>query len=56
MTYVDEYLKTVPERERKELERIRKLTKKMVPGAEEVKTYAMPGFKYKGKYLLSLMR
>lgn len=25
----------------------------LCPDAEEVKTYGMPGFKYKGKYLLS---
>jgi len=53
MTVVEKYLSTVPEPERLALERIRKIVHETVPGAEEVMTYGMPGFKYQGKYLVS---
>ena len=53
MSFVDEYLAKIPEAEKAELERVRELVHATVPDAEEVKTYGMPGFKYKGKYLVS---
>lgn len=53
MTIIDDYLATLKASERTALEKIRKLIHATVPGAEEVKTYGMPGFKYKGKYLIS---
>ena len=53
MTIVDELLQNTPPKERAALERIRTITHQLCPGCEEVKTYGMPGFKYKGKYLLS---
>jgi uncharacterized protein YdhG (YjbR/CyaY superfamily) len=53
MSPIDEYLQNVPAPQHAELERIRSLIKQTVPDAEEVITYSMPGFKYKGKYLIS---
>ena len=53
MTVIDEYLQNVAPAEKAELERIRKIIHDTAPVAEEVITYAMPGFKYKGKYLIS---
>jgi uncharacterized protein YdhG (YjbR/CyaY superfamily) len=53
MSVIDTLLRDVPAAHRKELERIRALIKKVCPDAEEVMTYGMPGFKYKGKYLVA---
>jgi len=53
MSAVDDYLEQVPALERSELERIRTIVKECTPEAEEVITYSMPGFKYKGKYLIA---
>ncbi len=52
MTVIDEYLTTVDPAKRKELERIRTLAKKIVPGAEETISYGMPTLKYQGKPFL----
>ena len=52
MSVIDEYLKDVGGPQRGELERIRKIVQQIVPEAEEVISYGMPGFKYKGKYLV----
>jgi uncharacterized protein YdhG (YjbR/CyaY superfamily) len=54
MSAIDDYLNNVPELERAELERVRQIVRGHVPEAEEVISYGMPGFKYKGKYLLGL--
>lgn len=53
MSAVDDYLDKVGPVQRAELERVRATIKKVAPEAEEVITYAMPGFKYKGKYLIA---
>lgn len=53
MNKVDEYLSSVSEPAKAELERIRSFIKALVPDAEEVITYGMPGFKYKKKYLIA---
>ena len=53
MSVIDNYLKNVPDAQRAELERVRKIIKRTVPEAVEVMTYGMPGFKYKGKYLVA---
>ena len=53
MSVVDDYLKRFPEPQRAELERIRQIVKQVVPEAEEVISYGVPGFKYKGKYLIT---
>jgi uncharacterized protein YdhG (YjbR/CyaY superfamily) len=50
---VDAYLANVNTPERQALQRIREIVKSELPEAEEVITYAMPGFKYKKKYLLA---
>ena len=52
MTVIDDYLTTVEPSKRKELERIRSLAKKTVPGAEEAIVYGMPTLKYHGKPFL----
>lgn len=49
---LEQYLDGVQPDFRKELERIRARVIKLCPKAEEVMSYGMPGFKYKGKYLL----
>lgn len=49
---VDTYLLGVPVPERRELERLRAIIHNIVPDAEEVISYGMPGFKYHGKYLV----
>lgn len=53
MSVVDDLLAKVDESQRAELEKIRGIIKNVVPEAEEVMTYGMPGFKYKKKYLIS---
>jgi uncharacterized protein YdhG (YjbR/CyaY superfamily) len=53
MSEVEKYLSTVPAPQKTELERIRLFIKTLVPDAEEVITYKMPGFKYKSKYLIA---
>jgi uncharacterized protein YdhG (YjbR/CyaY superfamily) len=56
MTTVDSYLSAVPEPERQALEHIRSAVVRLVPGVEQLISYGMPGFKYKGKYLLGYAR
>lgn len=53
MSVIDEYLQNVSEPQKSELLRIRQLIKETLPDVEEVISYAMPGFKYKGKYLVT---
>jgi uncharacterized protein YdhG (YjbR/CyaY superfamily) len=53
MSVIDDYLAKVSLPERSELERIRQLVKEAVPDAKELISYGMPGFKYKGKYLIA---
>ena len=52
MSSFDEYLATVPEPQKAQLERIRHLVRRAVPDAEESKSYGMPAFKYKKRPLL----
>jgi len=52
MTVIDEYFEKIETTERNELERIRKIVKQTVPEAEEIISYGMPAFNYKGKYLI----
>ncbi len=42
----------VSEPQRSELGRIRRIVRDVVPEAEEVMSYGMPGFKYRNKYLV----
>jgi uncharacterized protein YdhG (YjbR/CyaY superfamily) len=53
MTVIDDYLDKCSGLEKLEIEKIRLIVNKEVPEAQEVITYGMPGFKYKGKYLLA---
>lgn len=52
MSVIDEYLKNATPPQRKELNRIRRIAKEIVPEAEEVKSYGIPTLKYRGKYLI----
>lgn len=52
MAAIDDYLKKMNGPERAELQRIRELVHKTVKDPVEVISYGMPGFKYKGKYLM----
>ena len=54
MSSFDEYLAGVPEPQRAELERIRRLVRRAVPEAEEATSYGMPAFKYKKRPLLGV--
>ncbi len=51
MAAIDNYLNKISPAEKEALERIRRIIHTTVPEAEEVISYGMPGFKYKGKYL-----
>ena len=52
MSSFDDYLATVPDPQKAELERIRQLVRRTVPEAEEATSYGMPAFKYKKRPLL----
>ena len=52
MSVLDDYLESVTQPQKNELERIRKIVKELAPEAEEVISYGMPGFKYHGKYVV----
>jgi uncharacterized protein YdhG (YjbR/CyaY superfamily) len=53
MSVIDDRLNQLQQPEREALEHIRQLVLDLVPDAQEVISYNMPGFKYKGKYLLT---
>lgn len=54
MHSVEEYLTHVPDHQRPHLEHFRDLVKSTIKDdLTEVITYGMPGFKYKGKYLIA---
>lgn len=52
MSSFDDYLETVPDAQKAELERIRQIVRRTVPDAEEATSYGMPAFKYKTRPLL----
>jgi uncharacterized protein YdhG (YjbR/CyaY superfamily) len=52
MSTFDEYLSAVPEPQRAELERIRRVVRSAAPDAEEGTSYGMPAFKYRKRPLL----
>jgi len=52
MSVLDDYLSNTEPEKRKQLERIRKIAKQVIPDAEEVISYGMPTLKYKGKSCL----
>ena len=45
---VDEYLAALPEAQRAALEKVRKAIREAAPQAEEVISFRMPGYRYKG--------
>ena len=53
MSVIDDYLEKYDGPEKAELEKVRSIVRATVPEAEEVITYAMPGFIYSGKYLVA---
>jgi uncharacterized protein YdhG (YjbR/CyaY superfamily) len=48
----DDYLASVPEPQKSEVERIRRFVHRLVPEAQESTSYGMPAFKYKQRPLL----
>lgn len=52
MSVIDDYLQQVDPDKRKELERVRKIGKSVVPDAEEALAYGMPALKTNGKAFL----
>src|SRR5580765_4258766 len=53
MSVIDDLLAKTEPPQRRELERVHRIVKRVCPECTEVVTYGMPGFKYKNKYLLS---
>jgi uncharacterized protein YdhG (YjbR/CyaY superfamily) len=53
MGVIDTEFSKLNHEDRTALEKVRMIVHKTVPSAEEVITYGMPGYKYKGKYLIS---
>lgn len=49
---IAEYFKTATPSQKAQYERVSNIVKKLVPDAEEVISYDIPTFKYKGKYLI----
>ena len=55
MSYVDEYIETIPEPQKSELQRIRAIIKYHLPEVEEGRSYGMPAFIYQGKPIASFI-
>lgn len=53
MSVVSDYLQTTSEPQKTALARVSEVIKATCPDAAEVITYGMPGYKYKGKYLIA---
>ncbi len=49
---VDQYMADLPPEVKAALEKLRKTVRAMVPDAEEVISYGMPGFRYRGRALV----
>jgi uncharacterized protein YdhG (YjbR/CyaY superfamily) len=52
MSVIDDYLNQFNPEVRNELERIRSIAKKLLPGCEETISYRMPTLKYKGESII----
>jgi uncharacterized protein YdhG (YjbR/CyaY superfamily) len=52
MTVIDDFLQNAEPSIRRQLERIRKISKQIVPEAEDCISYGMPALKYKGKQFI----
>ena len=48
-TTIDEYLATVPAKQRAALQRLRKTIRSIVPDAEECISYSLPAFRVEGR-------
>jgi uncharacterized protein YdhG (YjbR/CyaY superfamily) len=48
----DDYLAKLDRSQRSELNKIRTIVKEIAPDATEVISYGIPGYKYKGQYLI----
>lgn len=53
MSKIDQHFNHLTPADRTALEHVRRTVQATVPEVEEVITYGMPGFSYKGKYLIS---
>lgn len=53
MTVIDNAFAQMAEPQKAALQHIREIVHTLAPDAEEVMTYGMPGFKYKGRYLIA---
>jgi uncharacterized protein YdhG (YjbR/CyaY superfamily) len=49
---IDDYLAGVPEDKRAALQQVRETVQELVPEAEEMISYKMPGFRYRGRGFL----
>ena len=54
MNEVDKYLAGIDNKQKAELQRIRKVIQHTLPEAEEVISYGMPVYKYNKKYLIGI--
>jgi uncharacterized protein YdhG (YjbR/CyaY superfamily) len=52
MTEIDTFFESLNDLERDALQRIREIVHETIPSVTEVISYGMPGFKYKGAYLM----
>ena len=52
MTVIDDYLGTLDEPQRRELERVRAIVRGLAPDAEDVISYGMPTLDVGGKHVL----
>lgn len=52
METVEDYLAAQPAANRKALERIREIVKKILPGSEDCYSYGIIGFRYKKKFVI----
>jgi uncharacterized protein YdhG (YjbR/CyaY superfamily) len=53
MSIIDDLLQKTGSPQKEALQHVRSIVNDVAPDAEEVMTYGMPGYKYKGKYLIS---
>ncbi len=54
MSVIDDFLENTPKPQRVVIEHIRSTIRQLVPESEETISYAVPVYKYKGKYLIGL--
>jgi uncharacterized protein YdhG (YjbR/CyaY superfamily) len=52
MTTIDDYYETIDPSQKAEIERVMGIVRKAVPEAEQLISYNLPAFKYKGKPLI----